>query len=202
MLQRHFQSSLGGLLMCSVFLSFLFTSSIFAQQGKMIESVDILGNRRLKDEEILQHIKTRSGERFEDKQVQNDLQSLLKLGLFDTSETRVTNEIGARGGVHVMFLVMELPLIVQIKFEGLCFITKEEILAELREQKAEVAANSPYQPANLRKARTVITEYLAMKRGFPDAKVNTSVEEVSATTLKISFIINELPNNEKDCCDG
>lgn len=196
-----FQLKIFDLLLFIVFTSFLFTSNLFSQQGKLVESLDVLGNRRLTDEEILQHIKIRPGEPFNEKQVQDDLQALLKLGLFNTSQTKVTTEVGVRGGVNVFFQIMELPLIVKLKFDGLRYTTKEELLAELREQKAEVTANSPYQPEKLKKAQRVITEYLR-GRGFVDARVDVTDEEVSVTTLIVSFVIDELPNNdEENCCE-
>ena len=190
------------MLLFDIFSTFVFTSNIFAQHGKLIEAIDIQGNRRLADKELLPHIKTRLGEQFDAKQAQDDLQSLLKLGLFNTSQTRVVTEVGMRGGVQVIFEVMELLLIIELNFDGLRYVTKEELLAELRDQKAEVTANSPYQPEKLRKARGVIAAYLAKKRGFVDAKVDVTEEEVSATTVKISFVIDEMPNDdEEDCCE-
>lgn len=201
MLHCKFQSKLVGLLLLGVFSAFLFASNTAAQKSNLIEALDIQGNRRLTDEEILRHIKTRPGEQFNAKQMQDDLQSLLKLGLFNTSQTRVLTEVGVRGGVNVIFEVMELPLIVELKFDGLRYVSKEELLVELREQINEVTANIPYQPEKLRKARGVILEYLAKKRGFVDAKVDVTEEEVSATTVKISFVIDEMPNDdEEDCC--
>jgi len=202
MLHHKFQSNLIGLVLFSVCSAFLFTSNVAAQQSKLVETLDIQGNRRLTDEELLQHIKTRPGEQFGAKQAQEDLQSLLKLGLFNTSQTRVITEVGVRGGVNVIFEIMELPLIIELKFDGLRYVSKEELLAELREQKTEVTANSPFQPEKLQKARRVIMEYLIKKRGFIDAKVDITEEGVTATTVKVSFVIDEMPNDdEEDCCE-
>ncbi len=200
MLRYKFQIKLVGLLL---FAAFLFVPNVVAQQrGKLIENLDIQGNRRLTDEEILKNIKTRAGERFDERQVQDDLQSLLKLNLFHTTHTKVLTEIGVRGGVNVIFEVYELPLIVELKFDGLRYVTKEELIAELRELNAEVTANSPYQPEKMLKARQIITEYLVEKRGFIDAKVSLTEESVSATTVIISFVIDEMLNDdEEDYCE-
>ncbi len=203
MLRCKFQIKLICLLLFAGVSAFLFAPNVVAQQrGKLVENLDIQGNRRLSDEEILKHIKTRPGERLDEKQLQVDLQSLLKLNLFHTTHTKVLTETGVRGGVNVIFEVFELPLIIELKFDGLRYAAKEELLAELREQKAEVTANSPYQPEKMRKAQQVIVKYLVEKRGFVDAKVFISEEVVSATTVKISFVIDELPNDdEEDCCE-
>lgn len=203
MLQCKFQIKFDSLLLFAVFLMFLFVPNVIAQQrGKLIEVLDIQGNRRLTDEEILKQIKTRPGNRFDEKQVQADLQSLLKLNLFNATRAKVLTEVGVRGGVNVIFEIFELPLIIELKFDNLRYVTKEELLAELREQKAEVTANSPYQPEKLLKARQIIIEYLVKKRGFVDTKVDVTEEEVSATTLKVSFVIDEMPNDDEEyCCE-
>ena len=204
MLRCKFQIKLIGLLLLAVFSAFLFVPNVVAQkQSKLIENLDIQGNRRLTDEDILKHIKTRPGERLDEKQLQADLQSLMQLGLFHTTHTKVLTEVGVRGGVNVIFEVYELPLIAEFNFDGLRYVTKEELLIELREQKAEVTANKPYQPEKMRKAQQVITEYLIKKRGFVDAKVFVTEEQVSATTVKISFVIDEMQNDdEEDCCEN
>lgn len=196
------QSKLIGFILFGVFSACLFSSNVYAQQSKLVETLDIQGNRRLSDEEILRHIKIRPGDRFDAKQAQKDLQALLKLGLFHTTHAKVLTEVGVRGGVDVIFEVFELPLIIELNFDGLRYVSKEELLAELREQKAEVTANKPYQPEKLFKARQIIAEYLVKKRGFTEAKVTVTEESVSVTTVKISFVIDETPNDDEDDCCG
>lgn len=200
MMYLKFQSKL---LFFGFFAVFFLTSNVFAQRSQIIEALDIQGNRRLTDVEIIRHIKTRPGERFDQKRAQEDLQSLLELGWFDMTNTRIITETGVRGGVNVIFEVRELPLIVELKFDGLRYIPKEELLAELHEQKLEIKAGTPYQPEKLGKARRVIIEHL-QKRGLIDAKVEVAGMQVSATTINISFIIDEMPNDdeeEDDCCN-
>ncbi len=103
--------------------------------------------------------------------------------------------------MNVVFKVYELPLIVELKFDGLRSVAKEELLAELREQKVEIKTGETYEPQKLQKARYTITEYLG-KRGFVDAKVDVSTEEVSATTLIVAFIIDEQQNDDEvDYCE-
>lgn len=180
-----------------VFALLIYPNLSAQQQDELVETLDIQGNRRLTDVEILTHMKTRPGERFDEKQIQDDLQSLLKLGVFDTTNTKVLTETGMRGGVNVIFEVQELPLIAKLKFNGLRYLTEQEILAELREQKVEVKAGEPYRPQKMRKANRVITEYL-VKRGFSVGKVSITEESLSATTLILTFVIDELPDDDED----
>ncbi|HEY0082825.1 MAG TPA: POTRA domain-containing protein [Pyrinomonadaceae bacterium] len=81
--------------------------------------VEIQGNRRLTDEDILALIKARPGEPFSERQIQNDLQRLMESGVFNKTKTRVITEPGARGGVVVIFEVFELPQILEVTFKGL-----------------------------------------------------------------------------------
>lgn len=195
--QCKFQAKIIGLLFVALFTIFFVGNALAQRQGKLIETIDFQGNRRLPDEELLKHIKSRPSDRFEQNQIEEDLQSLLKLGLFETSQTRVINEEGVRGGLNVIFQIMELPIIIEIKFNGLKYATKGELLTELRRQKAEITVNSPYEPVKIRKSRGIIVEYLAKNRGFLEAKVDFTYEDVSATTLKISFDIDEMPSDDE-----
>lgn len=203
MLYGKFHSKLVNVLLYGVILMFIFTSNAAAQKNDLVESLDIIGNRLLTDEELLRHIKTRPGERFNARQAQEDLQSLLKLGRFNTIRTKVFTEPGVRRGINVIFQLMEMPLMVEINFVGLRYAAKDELFAALREKKIEVAVNNPYQPEKLAKAQRVILEYLAKTRVFAAAKVGVAEESVSATAVKISFVIDEMPDDEdEDCCEN
>ena len=86
-------------------LLFAFTDRSQAQQPqqRLVESVDITGNRRLRKEDILYWIQTRAGDPYNAAQVERDLQTILGLNFFDKTSTRVLIEDGPRGGVNVIF---------------------------------------------------------------------------------------------------
>jgi TonB family protein len=77
--------------------------------GRNIERLEIIGLRSRPSEEIMSLIKTRPGESYSQEQITTDLQSILALGFFDRKETRVRVEEGSRGGVNVIFELVELP---------------------------------------------------------------------------------------------
>ena len=66
------------------------TSKTSTQQ--LVESVDIQGNRRLRDEDLLYYIRTRPGDTFNPAQLEKDLKELLSLNFFEKTETRVITE--------------------------------------------------------------------------------------------------------------
>jgi outer membrane protein insertion porin family len=174
-----------------VFL-FCAPASTHAQQTqqRLVETVDIQGNRRLRDEDILYYVQTRQGDAFNADQVQRDLQAILALGFFDKTETRVLTEEGARGGVNVIFEVKELPIIRDIQFEGLKSVPESDVLKAFREQRVGVSKESIFDPVKTRNAVRVMKELLAAK-GHPNADVTVRDDEVSATSTAITFVVKE-----------
>src|SRR4051812_26874156 len=64
---------------------------------QVVESVDIQGNRRLRDEDLLYYIKTRAGDVYDPAALERDLRELLSLNFFDKTATRVLTEDGIHG---------------------------------------------------------------------------------------------------------
>jgi outer membrane protein insertion porin family len=162
------------------------------QQPRLVESVDIIGNRRLRKEDIIYYIQTRPGDPYNPAQVERDLQAILALGFFDKTATRVTTEEGPRGGVNVTFEVRELPIIRDIQFEGLHSISESDILKTFRERRVGVSKEAIEDPVKVRNATRILKEMLAAK-GHPNATIASSIEQVSATSDVITFEVNEGP---------
>jgi len=166
------------------------TGTTAAQQQQLVESVDIQGNRRLKDDDLLYYIKTRPGDTFNRAALERDLQELLSLNFFDKVKTRVLTEEGVRGGVNVIFEVAELPIIRDLQFEGLKAVPESDVLKAFREQRVGISKEAIYNPVNAQKGIRVIREQLASK-GYPNAKVSVKDEEVSATSTAITFVVDQ-----------
>src|ERR1041385_5425068 len=160
------------------------------QQQRIVENVDIIGNRRLRKDDILYYIQTRPGDPYNVEQVQRDYQTLLSLTFFDKTATRVLTENGPRGGVNIIFEVKELPIIRDLTFEGLKSVPESDVLKAFRERRVGVSKESIYDPVKVLNARRVIKELLAAG-GHPNATVDEKTEEVSATSLAITFVVHE-----------
>ncbi|HEX7721677.1 MAG TPA: outer membrane protein assembly factor BamA [Pyrinomonadaceae bacterium] len=159
-------------------------------QARLVEDVDIIGNRRLRKEDILYYIQTRQGDPYNPDQVARDLQTILSLNFFDKVGTRVTTEDGPRGGVRIIFEVKELPIIRDIQFEGLKSVTESDVLKNFREKRVGVSKESILDPVKLKTGERALKEMLAAK-GHPNAAVTATVEEVSKTSSAITFVVNE-----------
>jgi outer membrane protein insertion porin family len=160
------------------------------QQQRIVENVDIIGNRRLRKDDILYYIQTRPGDPYNVDQVQRDYQTLLSLTFFDKTATRVLTENGPRGGVNIIFEVKELPIIRDLTFDGLKSVQESDVLKAFRERRVGVSKESIYDPVKIRTAMRVIKELLSAG-GHPNATVQESIEEVSATSVAVTFNINE-----------
>ena len=160
------------------------------QTQRLVESVDITGNRRLRKDDVLYYVQTRPGDPFNEAQVQRDLQAILALGFFDKTSTRVLTEEGARGGVNVIFEVRELPIIRDLQFEGLKSVPESDVLKAFRERRVGVSKESIYDPVKVRNAIRVLKELLA-EHGHPNATIEERRDEVSATSTAVTFVIDE-----------
>src|ERR687896_140428 len=177
--------------------TFATPNSVIAQQTppspqsqRLVESVDIIGNRRLRKDDILYYIQTRPGDVYSEEAVQRDYQTLLSLTFFDKTATRVFTENGPRGGVNIIFEVKELPIIRDLTFEGLKSVQESDVLKAFRERRVGVSKENVYDPVKILNARRVIKELLS-ESGHPNAVVEEETEEVSATSLAVNFKIDE-----------
>src|SRR6186713_705384 len=183
-------------LLTGIFAIFITPGRVSAQQTqpqqpqRVVESVDITGNRRLRKDDVLYYVQTRAGDPFNEQQVQRDLQAILALGFFDKTSTRVLTEEGARGGVNVIFEVKELPIIRDLQFDGLKSVPESDVLKAFRERRVGVSKESIYDPVKVRNAIRVLKELLA-QHGHPNATIEERKDEVSATSTAVTFVINE-----------
>lgn len=160
--------------------------------SRPVEELLIEGNRRLTDEQILAHIRTRPGAPFSEATVRRDLQALLDLGKFDPARAHVSTEVGPRGGVVVIFHVAELPVIRSLAFAGLKSISEADIVLAFKARGTGIHPEGVYDPAKVAAARRAILELLAA-RGRPDASVEVSVSEVSSLSVELTFSVVEGP---------
>lgn len=163
---------------------------VFAQETRIVENVDIRGNRSIPTDTIKLYIQTKKDDLYNEQQVQRDYQAVLAQGYFDEFESRVYVEEGPRGGVIVVFYVKERPVIRDITYEGLKSVQESDIIQRFREKRVQVTKESRYDPVAVEQAKRVLAEILAEK-GKPNAQIDPQVEEISATTVAINFAINE-----------
>ncbi len=155
--------------------------------GRLVESVDIIGNRRLTAKQIFFWIETRPGDLYSEEQLKRDFDALLVTGYFDKTQARVTIEDAIRGGVAVVFFVVELPLIGEINFEGLK-VERSKVIEALKKENVDLQPETPYDVESVKKAVRVIELFLAAN-GQGDSNVEIRAEHVTAQKVNITFVI-------------
>ena len=155
----------------------------------MKEEVDFIGNRRITKEDILGWILTRPGNVYSADLVQQDLKAILATGYFDSKSTRVTLEDAVRGGVRVVFEMVELPLIAEVRFEGLKLPDQSAVINELAKQRVDVRNERPFDPVKLKKAVNVIEQFF-QSQGWINVKVEALIENLSPTDVKVVFKVS------------
>ncbi len=158
--------------------------------GRLVEAVDVMGNRRLTKNEILASVRTRPGEPYNPDQVTRDFNSINATGYFDKARTTVTTEDGARGRVVITFEVFELPLIEEVNFGGLAAVESSVVLEALRARHVDLSKGARYDLGQMKLAIQIIRELLA-SRGLPNAKVELRIKNVTATTVSLTFVISD-----------
>jgi outer membrane protein insertion porin family len=192
---RVFRFALTSVLVLSLLAPFYIQSSraeniITEQPQQLVESVDFQGNRRLRDDDLLYYIQTRPGDQFTQQQIERDLQALLSLNFFNKTETRVLTSTGVRGGVDVIFEVTELPIIRDLQFKGTKAITESDILKAFRENRVGVSKEAIFDPVKVRNGTRVLRELLSAK-GYPNAQIEAKDEQISATSIGLTFDIDQ-----------
>jgi len=158
-------------------------------EGRNVEAIDIVGNRRLRANEIMSLIQTRPGDLCREQQIKKDLERILATGYFDSRGTRIQTEKGARGGVVIVIEVQELPLINEVKFQGLKGVDEKVIFEALRKSGIDVRQGQVYDPVKVKRAISIIRNVLASNRQ-PDAVIEIRMEEVTATSVVLTFVIS------------
>jgi hypothetical protein len=164
------------------------TTSVDAA-GRLVESVNIIGHRRLTTKQILSWIQTRPGESYRLKQIERDLEAILATGHFDKTQTSVTTEDGTHGGVGVTFEVVELPLIAEIKFEGLK-LDRSIVFDAWKKERVDLQSGDIYNVETIQAAVRVIKQVLNAN-GQRNSRVETRTENLTAMTVNLTFVITQ-----------
>jgi outer membrane protein insertion porin family len=94
---------------------FLCTPPIFAQEGEVIESVKIVGNKRIDESTILYYIKSKPGTVLSKLQIRKDIEQIFSLGQFKDIQVDTQN---SNDGLELQFLVEEIPSIGDVEILG------------------------------------------------------------------------------------
>ncbi len=134
-------------------------------------------------------IATKKGEPLDAEILNRDFLTLWNTAKFN--DIKVEREPGTTGWI-VRFVLVERPVVRNIKYDGLKSIQQSEVLDRFKEKKVGLTTESQYDPNKVQHARNVLLEYLA-ERGRQFATVEPELHQVPPSSLEIIFKVDEGP---------
>ncbi|HTW78739.1 MAG TPA: outer membrane protein assembly factor BamA [Terracidiphilus sp.] len=163
--------------------------SALAQGPETIDSIRVIGNRRIPKETILARLFVHPGDTYDINAVEASFQSLWNTGYFE--DLRVEREDTEKGIILNVF-VREKPNIRDIKYNGLSSISESDILDRFKKEHVPLSVDSQYDPTKVKQAETVIKEMEA-EHGHQFSTIKTDVKTIPPASVTITFNVKEGP---------
>ena len=103
-----------------------------AQQPQTIDSIRVIGNRRIPKETVLARLFTHPGDTYDPISIERDFNSLWNTGYFEN--LRIEREDSERGIILDIF-VKEKPTIREINYKGLNAVSVSDVLDRFKKEK-------------------------------------------------------------------
>jgi outer membrane protein insertion porin family len=149
-----------------------------------VRDIAVEGNRRIQGPAILNRVQTKIGDPLAPAALRDDVRSIFALGFFDDVQVR-TEEF--EGGVRVIFVVAERPLLREVSYEG-----NSEVKTEDLREKAAIRVGVLYNPVEIQKAEEAI-RLKYEDEGFFGVQITPRTERTPEGDLRVVFRIEEGP---------
>ncbi|HWE51651.1 MAG TPA: outer membrane protein assembly factor BamA [Bryobacteraceae bacterium] len=156
----------------------------------IIESIQFRGARRVPQDTLRALIFTKAGDVYNEDTLRRDFMALWNQNRFD--DIRIETEKGERGGIVVTFIVVERPVIRDIKYDGAKSVSTSDILDRFKERKVGLTVESMYDPNVVNHAAVVLKELLA-EHGHQFATVTPDLKRIPPSSLEVVFEVVEGP---------
>ena len=110
----------------------LSAGTALAQQSQSIDSIRVIGNRRIPKETILARLFTHPGDTYDPLSIERDFNSLWNTSYFD--DLRIEREDTEKGIILNVF-VRERPTIREINYKGLNAVSQSDVLDRFKKEK-------------------------------------------------------------------
>src|ERR1035441_6772823 len=175
--------------MALVALVALSAGSVLAQQSQTIDSIRVIGNRRIPKETILARLFTHPGDTYDPISIERDFNSLWNTAYFD--DLRIEREDTEKGIILNVF-VREKPTIREINYKGLNAISQSDVLDRLKKEKVGFTVESQYDPAKIKRVESVLKDLLS-EHGHQFATIKTEVKTIPPASVQVNFNVKEGP---------
>ena len=160
-----------------------------AQQSETIDSIRVIGNRRIPKETILARMFTHPGDVYDPISIERDFNSLWNTSYFDN--LRIEREDSEKGIILNVFVV-EKPTIREINYKGLNSVSVSDVLDRLKKENVGLTVESQYDPSKIKQAETAVKDLLA-EHGHQFVTIKTEVKTIPPASVQVNFNIKEGP---------
>jgi outer membrane protein insertion porin family len=167
----------------------LAAGAAIAQSSQNIDSIRVIGNRRIPKETILARLFTHPGDVYDPISIERDFNSLWNTGYFEN--LRIEREDTEKGIILDVF-VKEKPTIREINYKGLNAVSQSDVLDRFKKEKVGLSVESQYDPAKILHATTVLKDLLA-EHGHQFAIVKLDIKDIPPASVQVNFNIKEGP---------
>jgi outer membrane protein insertion porin family len=159
----------------------------------VVERVEFMGNRRVRNDTLKARIFTRSGDPYNEENLRRDFQALWNTQFFEDVKLRVEDSPAKANLKIIVFEFKERPIIRRIRYDNVHSVSESDILDRFKERKVGLTVESQFDPTKIKKAEVVIKELLG-EHGRQFAKVTPQYERiVSSNAVILIFKVDEGP---------
>jgi outer membrane protein insertion porin family len=164
-----------------------------AQQPAVIERIEFVGNRRVRNDTLKARIFSREGDAYNEETLRRDFQALWNTQFFEDVKLRVEDSPDKPNAKIVIFEVKERPIIRRIRYDNIHSVSESDILDRFKERKVGLTVESQFDPTKIKKAEVVIKELLS-EHGHQFATVTPQYERIaSSNAVILIFKVDEGP---------
>ncbi|MGP8268603.1 MAG: outer membrane protein assembly factor BamA [Terracidiphilus sp.] len=174
---------------CVLLLVALLVVVAQAQQPQTIDSIRVIGNRRIPKETILARLFTHPGDTYDPISIERDFNSLWNTGYFEN--LRIEREDSEKGIILDIF-VKEKPTIREINYKGLNAVSVSDVLDRFKKEKVGLSVESQYDPAKVLRATAVLKDILS-EHGHQFAVIKLDIKDIPPASVQVNFNIKEGP---------
>lgn len=174
------------LFLCFIMLAVFIggTESLSAQELPLVNSIEVRGLKRIEEAAVKSKITQKTGEPLSAEKTTSDIKDIYKMGYFDDVNVEIEP---LEGGVRVIYLIKEKPIIISIDFQG----NKKQDDSDLKE-KITITVNSIADTVliqdNAEKLRASYEE-----KGYYLSKIVPVVNRVNDDEVTLTYLIEEGP---------
>ena len=170
-----------------MFIALTSSSNLKAQDPDSISAIEIRGISKVSRETILFRTGLKIGDELKTIDFTKALQALWDMKAFDDIKISVED---TEQGKKIVLTVVERPIIKEIDYRGGTEIGLTSIKDKVKDKKADIRIDAPYDPDAVRKVKDIIVD-LAAEKGFRSPSIEVSLEPMGPGLARLLFDIKE-----------